>query len=851
MDMESVRAHADSHTIIMNIRKLPLSLVALCAVVTSSSAATYTQDFTGAANGTPDLGDGTVFNGNAQVVGEQLQLTLDGGIGGISSFAIPAIPDSSLGWVATFDLTIIDSAGLNQPADGFSFNYGNAALTELGSAEEGMAEAAAVTDNVSFEIDTWENGTTEVGVNIAEKVDGVDTNLAFTNGSILADGTTVGGPVTMIYDPAAGFTFNTTGLVTNADFLGVATSFSPDDAYTFVFSGRIGGANQTVLIDNIVITTGPGADSDGDGLSDNYEAAKGLDPDDNGLNPNNNGVVGNPDNGADGDPDMDSLTNTQERDLGTDPRNNDTDGDTLTDDVENNTGVWGGLSATGTDPLNNDSDGDLLLDGVENPDLPFVDADQTGTDPNLEDSDGDQLADGYELENGLDPDDNGQNPNNNGIAGDPAQGGDGDPDLDTLSNLAELGLGTDPQNADTDEDGYIDGVETNTGTWISVTDTGTDPLNEDSDLDLLLDGVENPDLPYDAGNPTTQPGTNPNIADTDGDFVNDGDEVSRGRNPTVSQGIPSGYVQNFDGFADGTTDLGDGSVMNGFTAVEGGKLVLTRDGGAGGFASFMIPAIAGSENGWTASFDLTISDSAGANQPADGLSFNYGNFSLTELGGAEEGMGAIASVTENISFEVDTWMNLDAEQGVNIAEKVNGLDTNLSFTNGSILSDGTSVTGPVKIVYDPVEGLSFSTVGLLTNADFENVPTAFVGDPGYNFGFSARVGGANQTVEIDNLQILLGAAQQDDFSITNIETVVVPGAGNNPDTLTVTVTWNSSERERYGVYATSDLEAEFIDWDELDDSVNGAAGLESTSYTESGIPIDTVRRFYHVRRITN
>ena len=51
---------------------------------------------------------------------------------------------------------------------------------------------------------------------------------------------------------------------------------------------------------------------------------------------------------------------------------------------------------------------------------------------------------------------------------------------------------------DTDADGAIDGSETNTGIWVSVTDRGTDPRVGDSDNDELLDGVENPDLPLSA-----------------------------------------------------------------------------------------------------------------------------------------------------------------------------------------------------------------------------------------------------------------------------------------------------------------------------------------------------------------
>lgn len=214
------------------------------------------------------------------------------------------------------------------------------------------------------------------------------------------------------------------------------------------------------------------------------------------------------------------------------------------------------------------------------------------------------------------------------------------------------------------------------------------------------------------------------------------------------------YTQNFDGFADGTTNLGDGSQMNGASAsVQNNALQLTIDGQALGFASFNAPALANSSLGWTASYDLTIFDSAGANPPADGMSFNYGLFGLGELGSAEEGMAGVGGVTENLSFEIDTWMNFDAEQGVNIAEKVSGVDLNLAFTNGPILNDDQSVTGQVTMSWDPVNGASFATTGLLTNAAFTNVPTTFAASDAFLFGFTGRVGGANETKTIDNLVI--------------------------------------------------------------------------------------------------
>ena len=160
------------------------------------------------------------------------------------------------------------------------------------------------------------------------------------------------------------------------------------------------------------------------------------------------------------------------------------------------------------------------------------------------DSDGDGLPDSWETANNLDPDDNGEDPNNNGIAGDPDQGADGDPDSDGLTNLEELVLHTDPQENDTDMDGLLDGVESNTGTWNGADDTGTDPTNADSDDDGLSDGVENPDLAHNRLDPSQQPGTDPNLADTDGDGKDDSVELADGTDPTNTNDVlvPTGVL---------------------------------------------------------------------------------------------------------------------------------------------------------------------------------------------------------------------------------------------------------------------------------------------------------------------
>ena len=56
---------------------------------------------------------------------------------------------------------------------------------------------------------------------------------------------------------------------------------------------------------------------------------------------------------------------------------------------------------------------------------------------------------------------------------------------------------------------------------------------------------------------------------------------------TLSAKSQESYSQSFEGFSDGETDLGDGSMITGeAAAIEGGRLQLTRDGQGLGFSSF-------------------------------------------------------------------------------------------------------------------------------------------------------------------------------------------------------------------------------------------------------------------------
>lgn len=140
---------------------------------------------------------------------------------------------------------------------------------------------------------------------------------------------------------------------------------------------------------------------------------------------------------------------------------------------------------------------------------------------------------------------------------------DADTDDDGLLDGAEVNLGTDPFNPDTDDDGLTDGAEVNA--------TGTDPLNPDTDADDLSDGCEvggsNPTDPLDSDSDddTLTDGTedanhncaldtgetDPNNPDTDGDGLTDGTEVNLGTDPlnpdTDADGLTDGEEVNSTG----------------------------------------------------------------------------------------------------------------------------------------------------------------------------------------------------------------------------------------------------------------------------------------------------------------
>ena len=308
-------------------------------------------------------------------------------------------------------------------------------------------------------------------------------------------------------------------------------------------------------------------DTDGDGLSDYSEAWYGSDPFMNdtdgdgiidGLEWNSNvSLRTDPRSGVNtpgynpADTDGDGLSDSFEAMWGANAANPDSDGDGVPDAEE---------LREGTNPLSNDTDGDGISDYNE-----LHPAGNYSSEPLLRDSDKDGANDTVEVAAGKDPESPMSFPAN--ITYDYDMDGipdkyDKDSDNDGLSDAAEARLGTDPLKADTDNDGIPDGLEIN---------LGLNPLSNDTDGNGILDGNET--LPHGFFNTTVDSDhdgvpdyienqmkrdngaliMNANLSDSDGDGVPDGQEFqfysSDGAfDPMISDtdgdGIPDGQEVN-------------------------------------------------------------------------------------------------------------------------------------------------------------------------------------------------------------------------------------------------------------------------------------------------------------------
>ncbi len=285
-----------------------------------------------------------------------------------------------------------------------------------------------------------------------------------------------------------------------------------------------------------------GTDSDGDGICDLTDLCDGDD--------------------STGDTDGDGICDDLEILIGTDPNDADSDDDGVIDgdEVDYDVDTDGDGLINALDP---DSDDDGLYDGTEmgittadlDPDTDvsaghFVpDADPTTTTSMVDaDTDSGGVPDGAEdwnLNGAIDAGETDPNDASDDVAS-------VDTDGDGLSDELELTIGTDPYNADSDNDGVLDGDEHN-----FADDTDGDGLinamDPDSDGDGLFDGTEMGITTADLG---------PDTDVTAGFFVPDADPSTTTSmvNPDTDYGgVPDGVEDwNLDGAIDaGETDPDD------------------------------------------------------------------------------------------------------------------------------------------------------------------------------------------------------------------------------------------------------------------------------------------------------
>ncbi|MDI1481161.1 MopE-related protein [Polyangium sp. y55x31] len=230
------------------------------------------------------------------------------------------------------------------------------------------------------------------------------------------------------------------------------------------------------------------------------------------------------DDGQTQDTDGDGLSDGLEKTIGTNPNDLDSDDDGLLDgDEANPSDDTDGDGLINT--LDPDSDDDALFDGTEagkncshpstNPVAqncrPDMDGGNLQTSPVARDTDGGGVRDGAEDRNLNGRTDLNETDPTEGNAPDDQQLANLDNDGDGLTNQLEVFLGSNPNDADSDDDGVLDGDEANP----SDDTDGDGKINvrdPDSDGDGLFDGTE---VGNDCSHPSTNPAANACLADAD------------------------------------------------------------------------------------------------------------------------------------------------------------------------------------------------------------------------------------------------------------------------------------------------------------------------------------------------
>ncbi|MCH2059840.1 MAG: hypothetical protein MK183_04370, partial [Verrucomicrobiales bacterium] len=404
-------------------------------------------------------------------------------------------------------------------------------------------------------------------------------------------------------------------------------------------------------------------------------------------------------------------------------------------------------------------------------------------------------------------------------------------DGDGLTDLDEYEKDTDPTEEDTDGDGLADGVETNTGTFASASDTGTDPTTADTDGDGLNDGIETNSGVF-AGAADT--GTNPNNSDTDADGFPDGKEIEAGTSPVNANDFPDSLLVYYDFEGDvGTTVADKGNF--GYSGSFSGAVTLSNEG-----------APAGSSPGGSAQLSGGFINVPGIDMNTMIRDFGSGDYTMS-------------CWIKPVDVSRDQYIFGQTEQGIH-----NGIRNNsyLHQAHWAADTNGATQLAPylaadddgwihAAFVYDgEADQGSIYLDGQLDWSGQKNAPNG-----GGNLIIGAINNGSNAFQGLlDEVAVWTGALSPE--RILELAEGDSP-LGGSPVPLqisnmsadfsgaipVVTISFNSRPGRIYAVDRTEDL----LIWEELDDGVEGAA--DSTDFTDSFLPENSTTMFYRVREV--
>ena len=422
--------------------------------------------------------------------------------------------------------------------------------------------------------------------------------------------------------------------------------------------------------------------------------------------------------------------------------------------------------------------------------------------PDLEDDDNDGMSNGFETLHGLDKDD----PND----------ATGDLDSDTLSNLQEFQL-------------------------------GTDPTNSDSDGDLIPDGKENTD------------GTNPTLRDTDSDGIDDLSEKIFQTDATDPASFPNLNLTSqstnlyFDSFDDnnpttGASPTGGLTLVNNSVAANhnlsetGGQLTINTGTGNSGNVGGTTPTIdfANSPDGVRLHWDIA---SVSARSQANGLFLGISegtNFYRTEnnIGLVFFGKTTTDS-TSGFSLVLNDSDNpigpiLSNGAALQLASLLDGFSATLDLTPGgwSYSLTGLNDTSGTAQTFTESDTWTGASQAVTFYADF--------------FGPDERMLTSIQR-STSTLSMTLDQVQAQKIASPPFKLLAVPDLSSTPSS--IALIWNTELGESYRVEKSTSLLS--ASWTPVETNITSSTGQASYVYQGSDIPpspTSEVKLFFRISK---